>query len=94
MGRVLDIIITTRGTGNTTWILKSAIMQPNCVIVSKNRSQSFLLEKNYLEIFSEQKWCKKLYWKLFINKSPKFMSIEQNFKGLKLPIIFDNGCFC
>jgi len=94
MEKITEIVYRTRQTGNTTWILKAAIKQPNCVIVSKNMQQAKNLERNYFQLLSKSAWYQKLYWKWFGRKHPKFMTIDSKFEGFRLPIIFDNGSFC
>lgn len=91
MTRLEDIIRTTRATGNTTWILQSAIKRPNCIIVSKNMNGAKNLELGYKILLSESIWYKKLWWKCFGRKNPKFVSLNFRFEGCNLPIIFDNG---
>jgi len=91
--KINEIIYNTRRTGNTTWILKSAIKYPNCIIISKNKRQSTYLEKRYYQLLQYEKWYKKLYWKWFGRKTPRFLTINNNFRGYNLPIIFDNGTF-
>ena len=94
MEKIKEIVYKTIATGNTTWILKAAIKQPNFVIISKNMQQAKNLERNYFYLLSKCVWYQKLYWKWFGRKHPKFMTIDSRFEGLGLPIIFDNGSFC
>lgn len=85
---IKDIVDSTRQTGNTTWILKVAINNPNCAIVSKNPRY---LEDMYFKLFYDLPWYKRLYHKLFIKKHPMFITKEYNFYGIKVPVIFDNS---
>ncbi len=94
MEKITEIVCKTRRTGNTDWILKSAIKQPNCIIVSKNGQQLKILEKRYFFLLSKSAWYKKLYWKWFGRKHPKFVTTDSKFESFSLPIIFDNGSFC
>lgn len=91
MKRLEEIIRTTRATGNTTWILQSAIKSPNCIIVSRNTQQAIHLEKAYKYLLSKSAWYKKLWWKWFGRKNPKFVSLDFKFEGYNVPVIFDNG---
>jgi len=91
MTRLEEIIRTTRATGNTTWILQSAIERPNCIIVSRNMQQAKHLEQTYKSLLSKSAWYKKLWWKWFGRKNPKFVSLDFRFEGYSLPVIFDNG---
>jgi len=90
---VARIVGATRHTGSTTWILKSAIKQPKCVIVSRNLDHSRQLENRYFNMLSKSVWYMKLYWKWFGREHPKFIPIHNSnaFYGLDLPVIFDNG---
>jgi len=91
MTRLQEIIITTRAIGSTTWILQSAIKRPNCIIVSKNMQQAKHLEQAYKSLLSKSAWYKKLWWKCFGRKNPKFVSLDFRFECYCLPVIFDNG---
>jgi len=94
MEKITEIVHRTRNTGNTTWILKAAIKQPNCIIVSKSKRDAEYLEWKYFQILSKSAWYKKLWWKWFGRKHPKFLSLYNDFRGLGLPVIFDNGALC
>ena len=91
MTRLEEIIRTTRRTGNTTWILQSAIENPNCIIVARDIGHAKDLEQAYKMLLSKSAWYKKLCWKWFGRKSPKFVSLDFRFDGYRLPVIFDNG---
>lgn len=91
MARIDEIIRTTRRTGNTTWILHSAIKRPNCIIVARDIGNAKLLEQAYNCLLSKSAWYKKLCWKLFGRKNPKFVSIDFKFESDSMPVIFDNG---
>lgn len=91
MTKIEEIVYKTRATGNTTWILQSAIERPNCIIVSRTIEQAKNLEQTYKILLSKSAWYKKLYWKWFGRKSPKFVSLSFRFEGYRLPVIFDNG---
>jgi len=94
MERITEIVYSTRRTGNTTWILKAAIRNPECIIVSKNMMQVQYLADEYHRLLSKSIWYKKLYWKWFGRKHPRFMTINSRFEGMNLPVIFDNETFC
>lgn len=91
MTRLEEIIRTTRATGNTTWILQSAIERPNCIIVSIDMEQAKHLEKAYKSLLSKSAWYKKIWWKWFGRKTQKFVSLDFRFEGYRMPVIFDNG---
>ena len=91
MTSLQEIIRKTRASGNTTWILKSAIQNPNCIIVARNSQQAKCLEQAYKRLLLKNAWYKKLWWKLVGRKSPKFVSLDFKFENHRLPVIFDNG---
>jgi len=91
MSNVQNIVIQTRRFGSTTWILKSAIKNPKCVIVCKDMHHAMMLEQMYHKMLLNEWWGKKLWWKLFPKDNPKFLGLSSNFIGLGLPIIFDNS---
>jgi hypothetical protein len=90
MTRVEQIIVETKATGNTTWILQSAIERPNCIIVSRYEYQAKYLEQSYKTLLSKSAWYKKLWWKCFGRKNPMFVTLSFRFVGCRLPVIFDN----
>ncbi len=94
MNDLQEIVCQTRRTGNTTWILKAAIKNPECAIVSKNMSQAKHLEHQYIKMLFNMWWGQRLWWKWFGRKHPKFLSRHCDFNGLRLPVIFDNGALC
>ena len=90
LNKLEEIIRRTRATGNTTWILQSAVDNPNCIIISKNMQQAKQLEKAYFLLVEKSPWYKKLIWKFFGRVNPKFVSLDFRFEGSRLPIVFDN----
>jgi hypothetical protein len=93
MNKIEEIVLRTRRTGNTTWLLKSAIENPDCIIVSRTMRQAKELEKRYNSLLQTSSWYKKLWWKIVKRKKPKFVSLDFRFEGLKTPVIFDNSSF-
>jgi len=93
MEEIKKIVLKTRGSGNTLWILKSAIKQPNCIIVSKDLKSAKQLENNYFQLLSKVSWIKRVFWKIIKRKNPKFLSINSGFDGITSPVIFDNSTF-
>jgi hypothetical protein len=89
--KIKKIIELSRQTGNTTWILESAIERPNCIIVSRNAEQAKNLEKTYFKLIFNSPWYKKLIWKFFGRKHPKFVSLDFSIRGYNVPVIFDNS---
>lgn len=87
INKIKEIVYKTRRTGNSTWILKAAIKQPKCVIVSKNMEGTERLKKEYFKLLSNKKWYQKIYDKWFGDKTvPLFLSINSRFEGLGLPL--------
>ena len=95
MEKLERIIHETRGSGNTTWILKSALHNPDCIIVCGNSDHARYMHSIYNDMINNSGFFRRLYWK-YINRSrPLFVTPEYNFKGkghlLMKPVIFDNG---
>ena len=88
MNKIEEIIKQTRRSGNTTWILKSAILNPDCIIVC---GRPDLMEKMFKMHLLKSMWYTKLWWKLNGSKIPKFVALNYNFHGINVPVIFDNG---
>lgn len=93
MDKLRYIADATKRQGQTTWILKAAIAQPNCAIVSKTTQQARYLKKEYERLISKSSWHKKLYWKMFGRKQPLFLTVDCAFYGTRRPVIFDNSTF-
>jgi hypothetical protein len=83
----LIIVERYRQNGNSTWILKSAIENPKCIIVSYNKANAEGLKLKYFEMLKNLPWWKRWKHKVY----PKFLSLNDNFDGYNLPIIFDNS---
>ncbi len=80
-----------RQNGNSTWIIKSAVENPECIIIAYNANSARDLEEEYFHMLKQSNWLKKLKWRFLGRKHPKFLSKSSNLDGYKLPIIFDNG---
>lgn len=92
MEKITEIVSRARQTGNTTRLLKAAIKQPDCVIVSKNMQQAKHLEKNYFQLLSKSAWYQKLYWKWFGRKHPKFMTIDSRREETNKDVYANDMC--
>ena len=90
MKTLKEIINSNRGNGNTTWILKNTILNPECIIMCLNESHKKEMTYLYKKYFHESAWYIKLYWKIFVRKEPVFLTRNDIFVGIKIPIIFDN----
>ena len=90
-GTASSIAYWSRQSGNTTWLLKAAINNPNCIIIAKNGRGAKELQNRYYSLLNEESWLKRIWWKLFGRKHPSFRTIDYSFNGLKKPIIFDNS---
>lgn len=82
-----------RNTGNTSWILKAALNNPECIIVVGTNSELSLLVSEYKKLINNSPWYKKIYWKLTKRSYPTFTTVDNVIPGGKLPLIFDNSCF-
>ena len=56
MTRLQEISGQIRQQGNTTWYLKSAMCNPDVVIVSKNINESKNVECEYYKLLSKSSW--------------------------------------
>lgn len=92
MDKVKEIVIKARQTGSTTWILKAAINNPNCIIVTGDIFTAKELKDHYFKLINKQNWLKRLWRKIFNRKHPVFCSVDYNrFDNADKPIIFDNS---
>jgi hypothetical protein len=86
-----SIVLQTRNTGNTSWILKAAINSPNCTIVAKTAQQAKHLQNEYFYLLSREPWYKHLYWTIVGRINLNFMCINSDFSNQHTPVIFDNS---
>lgn len=82
-----------RNTGNTSWILKAALNNPECIIVVGTTGELHALISGYEKLINNSPWYKKIYWKLTKRSYPTFTTVDNVIPGGKLPLIFDNSCF-
>ena len=84
-----------RGGGSTNWILYSAVVNPNCVIVSKDETTSRYLANKFQSLVVENDTFKQFH-EMNGGVEPSFYSLDQFFRmrgyGRK-PVIFDNSSF-
>ena len=85
--------IDYRCTGNTSWILKAALNNPECIIVVGTTGELHALNSEYEKLINNSPWYKKIYWNLTKRSYPKFTTVDNVIPGGKLPLIFDNSCF-
>lgn len=92
------IIELTRGRGNSTWILKAAIKNPEVIIITKNKADSIDMENRFNELLEEEfkkdPWYIKLWYKFFKRKIKKpifntLHDLDRN-RVHRFPVIFDN----
>lgn len=96
----------TRRTGNTAWILNSAIQNPRCYIVFRSNEAAKHYKGVYSELIRSPKhgWLNELGLVTNTNDAvdsswPKFIGIESLTKDFILnleqnaPVIFDNSAF-
>ncbi len=89
------MILQRRRTGYTTWVLRAAILDPKCVILSCNQDSSRDLERRYNRLIKEYGWFRRLWWKITFRGRPQFISFQdpERLKGSKHTIIPDNSMF-
>lgn len=81
----------SRRSGSTTWILRSALKNPRCIIVFGSFDIALKAEKDYHRMKRNACWILKIKW--FFKKpiNPVFTSIKTVPEGFDRPIIFDNS---
>lgn len=96
--KVKQIIYTSKennfNNDNNIWLLKSAIKNPECVIVSSSGVHSNYMSDSYKKLLKEEPISKQLFWYMFGRKTPIFVTLDYlKFDILRnLPILFDNSC--
>lgn len=100
INKMIDV---TRMRGNTTWILESAIKNPNIIIIARNakhkeelyKKLQKIVQNNLLIEQSKKPWYKKA-WEYFFPKKTKvkYPSIAcihdyDKLRGIETPIVFD-----
>lgn len=90
---VHKIINIGRQRGNTTWLLRAAIKQPNVMIVCRNQTSVAEMTKSYKKLLQKEPWYKKFWWWCFGRSNPKFVTVNNpdNLRGINFPTVFDNG---
>ena len=86
ISKIKEIVRCTRNQGSTTWILKAATRDPDCVIVCSDTRQMLYLINMYERLLP---WWKKM-GKI---QYPKFKTVDEEFRGLDSPVVFDNSTF-
>jgi hypothetical protein len=89
--KLVDIVENHRQNGNSTWLVKAAIENPECIILVHDANCAKELESHYYYLLDKAGFFKKLKWKLLGRKHPKFLSKNANLDGYNLPIILDNS---
>ena len=84
--KIVDVVEEHRQCGNTTWILNSAIDNPNCIILGYNTKYVTEIKNKYYFLLKERGISKKG------RKHPIFVSKNADLsKYDKLPIVLDNS---
>jgi hypothetical protein len=95
MNKITEIVLLTRRTGSSTWILKSCISNPECIVVCADKERAQYMEMQYRDLLYKSPWYLKLKWYFFGRKNPRFVSVQYDpnniFRRNDLPVIFDNS---
>jgi len=103
--KIFNITASVRQCGYTTAMLKAAMYEPDCIIISNSKETARYLEQRYDELygltFNPKNPFKRLTIKLHRwlgilekpTKKPMFRSINQELRGYHKPFFFDNSCF-
>jgi len=81
------IVNIPRGTGISTWIIKSLIYNSDVIVVCLDERVAKGMENDFKRELSTHP-PKTMYW-------PSFVSIKK-FQDMRIdrPVIFDNSCYC
>lgn len=90
MSRFKKLSIVIRKEDGTTWMLKSAIDNPDVVIVSKDAASMAHLKRQYNWLLSKSPWYKRLRWALYDRIHPTFITLVSGFGETSKPIVFHN----
>jgi hypothetical protein len=93
-----DIVDCYRNSGNTTWILKSAIENPNVIIVFPYRNSAKMAQQEYYRLLKEHKETKILPFRIKKQETHPIFAIlteVEQYIGIRprRSIIFDNSVF-
>lgn len=83
----------SRGSGNTTWLLESAIDRPDCVIVAYSEVNARRLKERYDSLLSKRPFWFRV-WRVISQKgTPRFVSVtaQDDVVRGEWPVVFDNG---
>jgi hypothetical protein len=84
-----------RNCGTSEWILKSSIVNPECIIVYRNENTKQEHERKFERLVSQDPVFNGLY-EHNERKRPIFTTIDNlmtAIRGKRLPLIFDPECF-
>ncbi len=90
-----NICLRNRQVGSKTFILKSAIINPDCFIVSLNLALVCDMRDIYHKMINEDPVLNEIYLSNG-RREPKFVTLNQMEQMVgyeRLPIIFDSSCF-
>ena len=103
MKRNIPVLTVPRGIGTTSWILVSALTNPDVILVFKDEVQVYEAKKRLTDIamrnpskfdFSERKTIVDHVNRISIETLDKYLERIDQYIKKKTPIIFDNSCYC
>jgi hypothetical protein len=95
INQLRNICAQNRNTGSTTFLLKSAIVNPDCYIVVRDVATMTDLRIKYVSLINNDTTFGDIY-RANDRREPKFKTLTQmeELRGhLELPVIFDSSCF-
>lgn len=94
VNQIVDLVKDNRSKGNTSFILRSAVKNPNVIIISPTHQHAVML-KEYYEYWYIHDTNRIIRWfhKIKGRQHASFSSLGMDLKGNNKPIVFDNSCF-
>jgi len=95
----MEIALRSRGSGNTTYLLKACLHNPRVTVVCSTGAYARQLQRQYLDMYWAQSWWVRKVWGRFRPRDrrgvPKFIgsfdALKQGRGHMNIPVVFDNS---
>lgn len=87
------IIIRSRKAGQKSTLLQDALINPNVTIISATLTRAKELEIEYIRLFQNLSWWRKIIWGLKGLKYPVFESLDSSSIDYSKPVVLDAEIF-
>jgi len=104
MKRNIPVLTVPRGIGTTSWILESALINPDVILVFEDERQVNEARKKLINIImrnpvkfqdlSDYETAIEHVHQISIKTLDKYLERIDQYIKKKTPIIFDNSCYC